>query len=180
MIKTPKQTSYSLGYNWRLARYRAKCRLCTEWTGHKAPSTWSMPVVIMFPHISADITFLRNFNSSPSAKFVISRDVGSYVRLPQEGVRLLVDYNEYWAWQLVHTVQHCNVPLKILKDHEMEVLVTCGGRTDGPFYWSSTICNLPASCSRMCRVRESNRSLWTHAKNARPGKTIYRCPLCSA
>ena len=177
VIGKQKQADYSLAFNWRSARDRAQCYLCTEWTSHGAPSAWSMPVVIMFPHMMAEIKYLKDLSVYPSAKYVINRDVGDYVQLPKDGLRLLVDYDEYWAWRLVHDVHQCSVPLRILRDHTSEDLLMCGGRIDDPFYWS-TARKPEASCGRMCRVRDLERSYWTHAKNAPVENRIYRCPLC--
>ena len=138
-----------------------------------------MPVVIMFPHALWDLTRLKDYKDYCSSKYVINRPVGSYVRLPQEGVRLLLDYHEYWAWRLVHAVPHCNVPLGILRDDDSEDLMMCGGRLDNPFHWSSRKSDPHASCGSICRVRDLKSAGWKFSRNVRKKKRrIYRCPLC--
>ena len=174
-----EEDAYSLVPSWRLARYRARCYLCSEWIAHEAPSAWSMPVVIMFPHALSDLTWLFDYKDYCSSKYVINRPVGSYVRLPEEGVRLLLDYHEYWAWRLVHAVPQCNVPLGILKDDDSEDLMMCGGRLDNPFHWSRTGTVPHASCGRICRVRDLESAGWKHSSNKRWKRRIYRCPFCS-
>ena len=52
---------YSLAHSWKLARNRAKCHFCSEWYTHQAPSAWSMPVVIMFPHATGELTRLKDY-----------------------------------------------------------------------------------------------------------------------
>ena len=121
----------------------------------------------------------KDYKDYCSSKYVINRPVGFYVKLPQEGARLLLDYQEYLAWGLVHAVPHCNVPRGILKDDDFQDLMMCGGRLDNPFHWSSSNSVPHASCGRICRVRDLESAGWKHSRNARK-KTwrIYRCPLC--
>ena len=170
---------YSFAHCWKLARNRAKCHFCSEWYTHQAPSAWSMPVVIMFPYATGDLTRLIDYKKYSSSKYVINRPVGSYVWLPQVGARLLLCYHEYLAWCRVHAVPHCNVPRCILKDDDSEDLIMCGGRLDDPFHWSRSDCEPHASCGRICRVRDLKSAGWKYSRNVRNSKRrIFRCPVC--
>ena len=57
-----------VGVNFQLARDRAKCILCTEWNAFSVPSTWSMPVVLMFQHTTSGLTGCRYLNGLTNRK----------------------------------------------------------------------------------------------------------------
>ena len=179
IICSNEEEDYSLADSWRFARNRARCYLCDQWIAHDAPSAWSMPVVIMFPYALSDLTWLFDYKDYSISKYVINRPVGSYVRLPEEGVRLLLDYHEYLAWCLLHAVPQCSVSLGILNDDKSEKLMMCGGKLDNPFHWSDIDTEPHASCGRVCRVRDLKSAGWKHSRNKNRETRIYRCPLCS-
>ena len=179
IIGRTEEEPYSLGPNFVLARNRAKCNRCSEWTTFQAPSAWSMPVVIMFPHPLRDLTRLKDYKDYCSSKYVINRPVGCYVKLPQEGARLLLCYQDYLAWVRLHAVPHCNVPRGILKNDDFEDLMMCGGRLNDPFHWSTRQSNPHASCGSICRVRDLESAGWVSSKNVPEERRIYRCRACA-
>ena len=167
--------------SFQLAHDRAKCRLCTEWRLHGAPSVWSMPVCLMFQHRKDDTCTLQRFEIMNASKQVIRREPGKMVPFQFGRVRLLFDIHEYYAWKRVHQfttiVEVENRPPRLV-DRQNFDLVMCGGRLDDPVYWSRSTNNVGASCGRACRIQDLEAQGWRHALNAPIHERIYRCPKC--
>ena len=151
--------------SFQFARDRAKCILCTEWNAFSVPSTWSMPVVLMFQHTTSGLTGCRYLNGLTNRKWVIRRPPGTI--LPQlPSTRLLLDLEEFQAWTLLHN----NPP-------SPSISLMCGGRILAPYHWA-TVC-MPASCGRVCKVSELDKNGWKCAINVSTDQRIYRCPECT-
>ena len=168
-----------LGTSFKLARDRAKCRLCLEWMQFGSPSVWSMPVVLMFQYKKSDATKLKRYKVGHASKWVIQCCPGTPLN-DRTRFRLLLNIEEYQNW--VHLHYHArqgpyNRPWE-LKDIEGCDIVMCGGRIDDPLYWSRMYTNCSASCGRFCRVQDLQRLDWRYAINCSGKRRIYRCPQC--
>lgn len=163
--------------SFQLARARAKCRLCTEWEEHGAPSVWSMPVCLMFQHPKEDTRTLHRYVCNAS-KQMIRRDEGTMVPL-NSSVRLVFDIREFHAWAHVHQFTTTVDRPPRLVDRQGFDLVMCGGTLDDPVYWSRCNIQMDASCGRICRFQDLEANGWRHARNWKPRNArIYRCPKC--
>ena len=175
----------SLSSGFRHARDRAKCRLCEQWQRFKAPSAYSLPVVVHFLWARNEVSACKKV--ADSRKWVIQRPVGG--SLKPGPFRLLFNVEEFHNWRKVHHLcmdprnADCLETCKLYSDGRILVpaglpVVMCGGKIDDPFYFSRPGVNMNSSCGKVCTAHDLILSGWCHARKRPDYDRIWYCPDC--